>query len=132
MIWNKVKYRMIHMMKKNLAMQNCVPCRGGTPPMTDLKIQEFLQYIDGWNQIEEDGNKKIMKEFIFNDFGEAMYFVNIVAEMAENEDHHPDIFIQWNRVTFILWTHAIEGLHENDFIIAAKIDAIKAQRGPSR
>ena len=112
---------------KNLAALQCVPCRGGIPPLEELKIQELLPHVSAWTRIEEEGIKKIRREFMFKDFREAMDFVNRVGIVADEQDHHPDIFIQWNRVVFTLWTHAIDGLHDNDFIIAAKIDALKAQ-----
>ena len=117
---------------KNLAAMQCVPCRGGIPPLEEVKIQEYLPRVRGWTRIEENGIKKITKEFMFEDFRESMNFVNKVALVADEQDHHPDIFIQWNLVSFTLWTHAIEGLHDNDFIMAAKIDALKAQERPSR
>jgi 4a-hydroxytetrahydrobiopterin dehydratase len=113
--------------RDELARLQCVPCRGGIPPLEDVKIQEYLPVVQGWKRIKEDGVDEIRKEFLFNDFGEAMRFVNIVAEIAEEQDHHPDIFIQWNIVVFTLWTHAIEGLHDNDFVMEAKIDELKAQ-----
>ena len=87
------------------------------------KIKLMLNVVPGWTKSEGEIDK-IEKLFKFKDFKEAMKFVNSVAEISEEQDHHPDIFIQWNKVTLTLWTHAISGLFENDFILAAKIDEI--------
>ena len=105
----------------NLAAKKCVPCEGGTPAFTPEQVQEYLPHVKNWEVLE---NKKIRKEFIFKDFKEAMAFVNKVADIAEAEGHHPDIHIFYNRVTLELWTHAVMGLSENDFILAAKIDQL--------
>jgi 4a-hydroxytetrahydrobiopterin dehydratase len=102
----------------DLTKKNCAPCEGGTPPLTSEQAQEFLRELPGWNL---DKNK-INKEFSFNDFKEAMLFVNKLAELAEQEQHHPDITIHYNKVIITLWTHAINGLSENDMILAAKIN----------
>ncbi len=110
--------------KKELAALQCIPCRGGIPPLIDLRISELLPAVPEWARVEENGFDKIRREYKFKDFKKAMEFVNSVAEIAEAQDHHPDIFIQWNRVVLTLWTHAINGLHDNDFIMAAKIDGI--------
>lgn len=105
----------------NLATRKCVPCEGGTPPLEGEKIQEYLKQIEGWEVRE---NKRIEKTFKFKTFREAIDFVNQVANLAEEEQHHPDIHIRYNRVTFELTTHAIKGLSENDFIMASKIDLL--------
>ena len=110
--------------KKELAALTCVPCRGGTPPMESEKINLMLDVIPGWKK-SSGKIDKIEKLFKFKDFAEAMNFVNSVAEIAKEQDHHPDIFIQWNKVTLTLWTHAISGLFNNDFILAAKIDELQ-------
>jgi 4a-hydroxytetrahydrobiopterin dehydratase len=109
--------------RKELASLTCVPCRGGTPPMEGEKIKLMLDVIPGWTKSAGEIDK-IEKLFKFRNFAEAMIFVNKVAEIAEEQGHHPDIFIQWNKVTLTLWTHAIRGLFENDFILAAKIDEL--------
>ena len=100
----------------------CVPCEGGTPPLAPDKINEYkTQLNQSWQILE---NKKIRREFIFKDFKESVAFVIKVAALAENEGHHPDIYIFYNKVTLELSTHAISGLSENDFILAVKIDKI--------
>ena len=105
----------------DLANKKCVPCEGGTPPLTSSETTEYKKMIDSFWEVIEDG-KKIKRKFKFKDFGQAMVFVNKVADVAEQEQHHPDIKIHYNLVEITLWTHAVMGLSENDFILAAKID----------
>lgn len=90
--------------------------------MTEEEAKELLKQIQGWELVE---GKKIRKVFEFKNFKQAMEFVNTVAAIAEQEGHHPDIHISWNKVTLELWTHAIKGLSENDFIVAAKVEKIR-------
>lgn len=108
-------------MDQPLIHQKCVPCEGGTEP---LKLEEIAKYK---LQLKLpwiiDGNKKLSHEFKFKDFKEAMVFVNKVADIANAEDHHPDIYIFYNKVRIELSTHAIGGLSTNDFILATKIEA---------
>jgi len=104
-----------------LIEKKCVPCEGGTPPLENEKIQEYLKQVEGW---EVADNKLIKKTFKSKTFRESIDFVNQVAGLAEEENHHPDIIIRYNRVTFELTTHAIKGLSENDFIMASKIDLL--------
>jgi 4a-hydroxytetrahydrobiopterin dehydratase len=107
----------------NLAQKKCVPCEGGVPPITGDELETYLQQVHGdWKLSDDD--KKIHREFKFKNFAEALAFVNKVGEIAEAEDHHPDVYLAWGRVTVWLFTHAIGGLSENDFILAAKIDTI--------
>lgn len=107
-------------MNEDLSQKKCVPCEGGTLP---LKLEEVASYTKLlktlWNV---EGNKKISRQFKFKDFKEAMVFVSKVAEVANNEDHHPDIHIYYNKVEIELSTHAIGGLSGNDFIVARKIE----------
>lgn len=105
----------------DLSSKKCVSCQGGIPSLSGEEIQKYLAEISDWEVLE---NKKIKKEFKFKDFKEAIIFVNKVAEIAEQEDHHPDIYIDYNKVILELWTHKIGGLHENDFILASKINKI--------
>jgi len=98
-----------------------VPCEGGTPPLEAEKVQEYLKQVEGWEVIDD---KLIKKTFKFKTFLEGIDFVNQVAGLAEEEGHHPDIHIRYNRVTFELTTHTIKGLSENDFIMASKIDLL--------
>lgn len=105
-----------------LTHKKCVPCEGGVAPMTEAEIAEYLPAVEGW---EREG-KGITREFRFKDFAEALAFVNRVGELAEAEGHHPDISLHdWNRVKLSLYTHAIGGLHLNDFVMAAKIHTLE-------
>lgn len=93
------------------------------PPLTRDAIAKYLPEVPGWEVLE---HKKIRREFTFQDFNEAIAFVNDVADLAESEGHHPDIYLHnWNKVRIELSTHAINGLSENDFILAAKIDTVQ-------
>ena len=103
----------------HLSDKKCIACEGGVPPFTKAQIAQYLPEVPGWELI---GDKKIAKNYKFKDFAEAMGFVNKIAEIAESEGHHPDISISWNKVKLELTTHAIGGLSENDFIVAAKIN----------
>ena len=110
-------------MSVELKNKKCVPCEGGVPPLTPGEIEKYQKELKtSWEVVE---NKKIKKEFVFKNFKQAMAFVNEVADLAEFEGHHPDIYIFWNKVTLELSTHAIKGLSENDFIMAAKIDSVE-------
>ena len=108
----------------DLAEKPCVPCEGDIPPLGKTEVEKFLAQLAGWSL----NGKWITKEFSFKNFVVAMQFVNRVAEVAEGEGHHPDIHIHYNRVRFDIWTHAIGGLSENDFILAAKIDALSPNK----
>lgn len=105
-----------------LSKKKCIPCEGGTPPLNAEKIADYISELyDKWEVVD---NKKIKKEFKFKNFLEAIEFLNKIAKIAEQENHHPDIHIYYNRVLVELWTHEIGGLSENDFILAAKIDEL--------
>jgi len=105
----------------HLSEKRCVACEGEVPPLNERQVERYHQEVSTWTVSE---NKKLSKTFTFTDFRGAMVFVNNVAELAEAEGHHPDIFISWNRVVLTLTTHAIGGLSENDFILSAKIDKL--------
>lgn len=105
-----------------LTEKTCVPCEGGVLPLSREQTKRYRSEVSEW-EVAENG-KKIRREFLFKDFREAMAFVNQVAELAESEDHHPDIAISYNRVQLELSTHAAGGLTENDFILAAKINQL--------
>ena len=106
-------------MADDLASKKCIPCEGGMKPFTSQEIQKYLTQIPGWEVVE---GCKIQKEMKFKDFAQLMKFVNKIAELAEREGHHPDFFVSYNQLTITLWTHAIKGLSENDFIVAKKLD----------
>ncbi len=113
----------------HLSEKRCVACEGGTPAFTDAQIEEYKPQIEpAWQIRDDEGIKKLYREFKFKDFKAAMEFVNAVAEIAESEGHHPDLYIFYNLVKIELYTHAVRGLFENDFIIAAKIDNILSKK----
>jgi len=106
----------------DLAGKTCVPCRGGVPTLTESQARAFLADTPNW-ELQEKATR-LHRRFEFEDFKKAIEFVNRVAEIAEEQGHHPDIAIHWNKVDLLLWTHKIGGLHENDFILAAKINKL--------
>lgn len=111
-------------MQNSLLEKRCIPCQGGEPRLSSLEIENYLKEVgEDWRLFEKE--LKIEREFKFTDFKEAMKFINEVAKVAEQEGHHPDIHVHYNKVMLVLWTHKIGGLHENDFILAAKINNIK-------
>src|SRR3954453_23980914 len=105
----------------DLASLQCVPCRGGVPPLRGDEIKKFAEQVKGWDVIEEHHLRRI---FEFKDFREALGFVNRVGEVAEGQGHHPDISFGWGRAEVTIWTHKIDGLTESDFILAAKINRL--------
>ena len=105
-----------------LSEKRCTPCREGTPPLSNEEAGRLLGELDGWTI--EDG-KRLVRSWKLADFKAALAFVNRIGEIAEGEDHHPDIELGWGRVAVELWTHTAGGLTENDFIVAAKIDRAK-------
>jgi 4a-hydroxytetrahydrobiopterin dehydratase len=107
-----------------LADRRCVPCRGGTPPLTRVQFAPLLAQLDGW-QVEDD--RMLVKVFRFKNFVEAVEFVNAITPVAEAENHHPDLRVSWGQVRVELWTHKINGLSEADFVMAAKIDRVYAR-----
>jgi 4a-hydroxytetrahydrobiopterin dehydratase len=106
----------------NLTQLKCKPCEGGTKPLEQDEVTTLLSQVPGW--VQQEGKPIIERTFEFPNFRKAMAFVNEVANIANDEDHHPNIEIRYNKVTLTLWTHAIDGLSENDFIVAAKANAI--------
>lgn len=108
-------------MSNDLLQKKCVPCEGVSLPLSKEEADKYLTQVDGWKMVAD--GKKISKEFNFADFIGAINFMERVADVAEMEKHHPDIHVHYNKVVLELWTHAIGGLSENDFIVAAKIDA---------
>ncbi len=108
----------------SLDEMKCVPCQGGVPTLTDEEIDRYYEQLQSWSVVEKDGIKRLEKSFAFKDFAEALAFTNRVGAIAEQEGHHPDILTEWGKVTVSWWTHKIKGLHKNDFIMAAKTDAL--------
>jgi 4a-hydroxytetrahydrobiopterin dehydratase len=106
----------------DLSKKRCKPCEGGIAPLDQYAIAEYKKHIeDGW---EVRDNNKISKEFVFVNYKLTMDFVNKLADLAEEEGHHPVMHVYYGRLVVDLWTHAINGLSENDFILASKIDKL--------
>ena len=111
----------------DLDKKNCIPCRGGISPFDISEIHKYLKKVDGWD-VKSDDEKTyyLIKQFKFNNFLESQNFINKVGEIAEKEGHHPDILFGWGYAKIKIFTHAINGLHESDFVLAAKIDKISS------
>ena len=104
----------------DLAKKSCIPCRGGVPPLKGTQLADLQKKLkNDWKIINEH---HLEKEYSFKNFKEALDFTIKVGELAENQDHHPDIFLAWGKVKLTIWTHKIDGLTESDFIFAAKAD----------
>ena len=110
----------------DLADKSCAACRAGVPPATPAEIAAYLPQLPGWRITEADGIKRLEKSFSCKNFAAALALTNRIAVIAELENHHPAIVTEWGRVTVSWWTHAIAGLHVNDFIMAAKTDRVCA------
>jgi 4a-hydroxytetrahydrobiopterin dehydratase len=108
----------------SLSALKCEACRRGAPTVTAAEIEELHPQVPGWNVVERDGIERLERGFQFDDFRTALDFTNRVGEIAEEEGHHPALLTEWGRVTVTWWTHKIRGLHRNDFIMAAKTDAL--------
>ena len=111
-------------MNTDLTKKHCIPCESGDPPLPNEKEDELKAQIPEWSLIR-DNEHRLRRQFKFKTFMDAIDFVNKVAKIADSEGHHPDIYVFYNKVQLDLFTHAVGGLSENDFILAAKIDAIK-------
>ena len=110
----------------DLADKKCIPCEGGIPSFDISQIHTYLKKVDGWDvKNDEETSYYLIKEFKFEDFLKSQTFVNKVGDLAEIEGHHPDISFGWGYANIKIFTHAIKGLHESDFVLAAKIDRIK-------
>ena len=105
-----------------LAEKECVPCKGGVPPLKGQDLAKFRNQLDGGWQVVQAHH--LEKEYKFKDFRQALDFTNKVGELAESQGHHPDIFLAWGKVKLTIWTHKIEGLTESDFVLAAKADKL--------
>jgi 4a-hydroxytetrahydrobiopterin dehydratase len=104
-----------------LASKNCVPCRGGVPPLAGQELEALARQVPQWKVV--DGHH-VTRTFKFPDFMQALAFVNKVGTLAEGQGHHPDILLAWGKAEVTTWTHSVNGLTESDFILAAKIDKL--------
>jgi len=105
----------------SLADKSCIPCRGGTPALKGSALSDFRQQVPEWQVVDEH---HLIRAYKFPDFRSALAFVNKVGELAEQQGHHPDILLAWGKVEITIWTHAVNGLTESDFILAAKIQRL--------
>ncbi|MDX6304624.1 MAG: 4a-hydroxytetrahydrobiopterin dehydratase [Blastocatellia bacterium] len=105
----------------DLADLQCVPCRGGVPPLRGAEIEKLLEQLEGWQAVNEH---HLQKTYRFKDFRESLEFVNRIGTLAEQQGHHPDICFGWGKAEVTIWTHKIDGLTESDFVLAAKIDKL--------
>ena len=107
-----------------LASERCTACRPGAPAVSEAELPGLLREIPGWRAVEREGVRRLERVFTFPDFAAALAFTNRVGAAAEAEGHHPALLTEWGRVTVTWWTHAINGPHRNDFIMAARTDAL--------
>ena len=108
----------------DLIQQKCVACRADAPRVADDELPDLLKQIPDWQPITNDSVLKLNKVFNFDNYSDAISFTNKIAQLAEEEDHHPAILLEWGRVEVTWWNHKIGGLHKNDFIAAAKTDLL--------
>lgn len=111
-------------MNENLSKGSCEACRIDAPKVTNSQIESLMPQIPSWSILENDDIKRLVCSFAFLDYDQTVNFANSVAKLAEEEDHHPEIIIEWGKVTVSWWSHKIKGLHMNDFICAAKTDEL--------
>ncbi len=107
-----------------LCNQTCVPCSGNVPPVSEVEMAELKPQIPDWAIVYDNGKARLQRIYQLPDFRTALTFTQQIGELAEEINHHPAILTEWGKVTVTWWTHAINGLHQNDFIMAAKTDAI--------
>jgi 4a-hydroxytetrahydrobiopterin dehydratase len=107
----------VHM---GLAERKCIPCRGGTPALTPTEYEPLLKQLSDWDFVDQ----RLRKSFVFENFAQSMALANRIAEIAEEQNHHPDLLVRWGELRIDIWTHAADGLTESDFILAAKIDRL--------
>ena len=111
----------------DLAQERCVACRKDSPLVTEAELAELKPQIPDWSIVERDGIPRLERSYRVKDFVQAVAFANKLADLAEAEDHHPSILIEYGKVVVAWWTHAIRGLHRNDFVMAAKTDQLAAE-----
>ena len=109
-------------MATELSAERCTPCRGGEPTLDGPEIEELLGFVPEWRLVDRDGVRRLEREFRFADFASALAFTDRIGERAEEAGHHPVLVTEWGRGTVAWWTHAIGGLHRNDFVMAARTD----------
>ncbi|MBE9061827.1 4a-hydroxytetrahydrobiopterin dehydratase [cf. Phormidesmis sp. LEGE 11477] len=105
-----------------LSSQTCVPCRGSEPPLSPEEMEKMRILVDNWRIVDRGGTPKLTRSYKFSNFKAALAFTQKVGEAAEQAGHHPKLITEWGKVSVFWWTHVINGLHQNDFIMAAKTD----------
>lgn len=111
-------------MSDKLSQQTCIPCSGSLPPATPEEIAVYCQQLPHWTLITPGGVSQLQRQYGFSNFSKALAFTNQVGAIAETAGHHPALLTEWGKVTVTWWTHAIHGLHQNDFVMAAKTDEV--------
>lgn len=111
-----------------LASQHCEACRAGAPQVGEDELAELIREIPDWQPVTKNDVMQLQRTFKFRNFRQALAFTNLVGELAESEGHHPEILTEWGETTVTWWTHKINGLHRNDFVCAAKTDALYAEQ----
>jgi 4a-hydroxytetrahydrobiopterin dehydratase len=114
----------------SLSQMHCVACRGGEPQLSEAQIQQLMPQVPDWQVKEVGGEKRLERVIKFKNFAEALAFTDKVGAIAEAEDHHPMIITEWGRVTIDWWTHTIHGIHQNDFVMAARTDQLFVPQEP--
>jgi 4a-hydroxytetrahydrobiopterin dehydratase len=122
--WKYMINKGVRVEVNTLTRMKCVRPRSGESPLTDEEVGELHLQVPDWQIVERDHIKQLERAFKFKNFVEALQFTNQVGELAEEEDHHPALLTEWGKVTVTWWTHAVKGLHRNDFIMAVKTDAV--------
>lgn len=122
-------YRRSRAHERRVVFRRCVPCSAGEPPLSDEDARALLSGVPGWEIAVVDDVPRLTRSFKFEDFASALAFANRVGAEADREDHHPELVVTWGRVTVGWWTHAIGGLHRNDFVLAARTDRLLASEG---
>lgn len=113
----------------DLSRARCVPCRSDSPRLADAEVSALRHDVPGWAIVEREGIRRLERVFLFPDFAGALAFTNAVGAIAEAEGHHPALLTEWGRVTVTWWTHAVGGLHRNDFVMAARTDGLPREGG---
>lgn len=109
---------------EKLARKACEPCNKNMPPLQENEREDYLKQLPEWRIVEHDGIMKLSRSFSFRDFARSLLFTQRVGELAEQAGHHPVIITEWGKATVMWWTHQINGLHHNDFILAARTDEV--------
>ena len=111
----------------SLAQETCIACQPGAQAVSIAERETLLRELPGWRWLVVEGTERLVNSFAFKSFREALAFANAVGELAEEANHHPELLVEWGKTTVTWWTHTIQGLHRNDFIMAAKPSALRSE-----